>query len=75
MATDFPQIRAFVLENSPSPHNPLGAKGGGEGGIVPVAGVVSNAVANALKSLGVVPRDLPLTPPRIWALIQSAKRR
>jgi carbon-monoxide dehydrogenase large subunit len=70
-ATDFPRIRAMVLENSPSPHNPLGAKGGGEGGIVPVGGVIANAVAAALSSLEVTPRTLPLTPPGIWALIHE----
>jgi len=73
-ATDFPRIRAVVLGNSPSPHNPLGAKGGGEGGIVPVAGVIGNAVANALSSLGVEPRALPLSAPRIWELIQAARQ-
>jgi hypothetical protein len=36
--------------------------------------VLSNAVAAALSSLGVEPRDLPLTPPRVWELIQKAKR-
>ena len=70
-ATDFPNIRAFVLENSPSPHNPLGAKGGGEGGIVPVAGVIANAVAAALASFGVKPNELPLPPPRIWHLLNG----
>ena len=70
-ATDFPQIRAFVLENSPSPHNPLGAKGGGEGGIVPVAGVIANAVAAALASFGVKPNELPLPPQRIWQLMNG----
>jgi carbon-monoxide dehydrogenase large subunit len=70
-STDFPDIRAFVLENSPSPHNPLGAKGGGEGGIVPVAGVIANAVAAALASFGVKPNELPLTPPRIWHLMNG----
>jgi carbon-monoxide dehydrogenase large subunit len=70
-ADDFPRIRALALENSPSPHNPLGAKGGGEGGIVPVGGVVANAVAAALSSLGVEPRTLPLTPPKVWALLKA----
>jgi carbon-monoxide dehydrogenase large subunit len=65
-ATDFPEIRAVVLENSPSPHNPLGAKGGGEGGIVPVAGVIANALAAALASFGAKPNELPLSPQRIW---------
>ncbi len=71
-ATDFPNIRAILLENSPAPDNPLGAKGGGEGGIVPVGGVIANAVANALGSLDVEPRELPLSPPNLWALIQQA---
>ena len=71
--TDFPVIRAVVLENSPSPNNPLGAKGGGEGGIVPVGGVIANALANALQTLSVEPRELPLSPPKVWALIQSAR--
>ena len=58
----------------PSPHNPLGAKGAGEGGMIPVGGVVANAIAAALAPLGVVPRDLPLSPPRVWELIAAAKR-
>jgi carbon-monoxide dehydrogenase large subunit len=70
-ATDFPRIRAMELENSPSPHNPLGVKGCGEGGLVPVGGVVANAVAAALKSRGVQPNVLPLTPARVWALLQG----
>ena len=49
-AGDFPSIRAFALELKPAPHNPLGAKGAGEGGIIPVGGVIGNAVANALSS-------------------------
>lgn len=68
-AGDFPSIRAVLLENSPSPHNPLGAKGGGEGGIVPVGGVLANALAAALASFGVKPNELPLSPPRIWRLL------
>jgi carbon-monoxide dehydrogenase large subunit len=70
-AADFPEIKAVVLENSPSPHNPLGAKGGGEGGIVPVAGVIANAVAAALASFGVKPNELPLSPQRIWHLVNG----
>ncbi|TMG75042.1 MAG: xanthine dehydrogenase family protein molybdopterin-binding subunit [Betaproteobacteria bacterium] len=72
-ATDFPNVRAIVLEDSPSPNNPLGAKGAGEGGIVPVGGVVANAVAAALAPLGIEPRELPLSPPRIWQLIEAAR--
>jgi carbon-monoxide dehydrogenase large subunit len=71
-ASDFPSIRAVALEEKPAPHNPLGAKGAGEGGIIPVGGVVANAVAAALASFDVQPRELPLSPPRVWGLIKSA---
>jgi aerobic carbon-monoxide dehydrogenase large subunit len=70
-ASDFPRIRAIALEEKPSPNNPLGAKGAGEGGIIPVGGVIANAVAAALGSLRVEPRELPLSPPRVWELIQA----
>ncbi len=72
-ASDFPSIRAVALELKPSPLNPLGAKGAGEGGIIPVGGVVANAVAVALADFGVQPHELPLSPPRVWQMIQMAK--
>jgi carbon-monoxide dehydrogenase large subunit len=71
-ASDFPVIRAIALEEKPAPHNPLGAKGAGEGGIIPVGGVIANAVAAALASLHVEPCELPLSPPRVWELIKTA---
>ena len=71
-AGDFPVIRAFALELKPAPHNPLGAKGAGEGGIIPVGGVIANAVANALSSLGVEPRVLPLSPGKVWELMNPS---
>jgi carbon-monoxide dehydrogenase large subunit len=69
-ATDYPNIRAISLELYPSPNNPLGAKGAGEGGIIPVGGVVANAVASALSSLGAQPNELPLTASRVWNLMR-----
>ncbi len=69
----FPNIRSTVVELKPSPHNPLGAKGGGEGEIIPMGGVIANAVAAALTDFGVEPFDLPLSPPRLWALIGKAR--
>ena len=71
-ASDFPSIRAVAVEEWPSPNNPLGAKGAGEGGIIPVGGVIANAVAAALAPLGIVPRELPLSPARVWELINNA---
>jgi carbon-monoxide dehydrogenase large subunit len=73
LASDFPNLRAIMLGNSPSPHNPLGAKGGGEGGTVPMGGLIANAVAAALAPLGVQPRELPLSPPKVWELIQRGE--
>ena len=73
-ASDFPRIRAVVTETHPSPISPLGAKGAGEGGVVPVGGVIANAVASALASLNVQPRELPLSPPRVWQLIETARQ-
>ena len=70
-ADNFPNIRAIALEEKPSPNNPLGAKGAGEGGIIPVGGVIANAVAAALLSFGAQPRELPLSPPRVWALVNE----
>jgi carbon-monoxide dehydrogenase large subunit len=73
-ASDFPSIRAVALEQRPSPLNPMGTKGAGEGGIIPVGGVVANAVAAALGSLDVKLHELPLTPPRVWEMIQTARQ-
>ena len=70
-ASDFPNIRVVALEEKPSPNNPLGAKGAGEGGVIPVGGVIANAVAAALASLGVQPTELPLSPPRVWEMISA----
>ena len=67
-APDFPRIRAIALENHRSPSNPLGVKGAGEGSIIPVGGLIANAVANALASFGAMPNQLPLTPARVWRM-------
>ncbi len=75
LSTDYPHIHCVTLENFPSPTNPLGAKGAGEGGIIPVGAIVANAVAAALKDFDVRPDRLPLSPNRVWELVQNAKQR
>jgi carbon-monoxide dehydrogenase large subunit len=72
-ATDFPRIRAISLQHRPSPTNPLGVKGAGEGGIIPVGGLMANAVAGALSSMGALPNELPLSPPRVWRLANPSQ--
>ena len=71
-ATDYPEVHCVSTELHPSPNNPLGAKGAGEGGVIPVGAAVVNAVANALASLGVEPNALPITAPRLWEMIEVA---
>ena len=73
-ASDFPRLRSVSLQLRPCPNNPLGAKGAGEGGLIAVGGVIANAIAAALRSLKVEPRDLPLSPPRLWRLIAAADK-
>jgi len=72
-ATDFPNIRAIALENHRSPSNPLGVKGAGEGEIIPIGGLMANAVANALTSFEAMPNELPLSAARVWHM-GSAKQ-
>ena len=59
---------------TPSPLNPLGAKGIGEGGAIPGPAVIAEAIDDALATLGVCVREMPLDPPRLLALIESARR-
>ena len=63
---DVPNIESIILEEVPSPLNPLGVKGAAEGAILATGGALANAVANAL---GVQMTELPLSPNRIreWA--------
>jgi carbon-monoxide dehydrogenase large subunit len=62
-AADLPAITMDSLE-SPSPLNPLGAKGIGESGTIGAPPAIVNAVADALRLSGEL--DLPLTPDRVW---------
>jgi len=61
------QLHTILIENSNGP-GPFGSKGIGEGGLLPVASAIANAVSRAV---GVRIVDLPLTPPKIWRAIQA----
>ncbi len=60
---------------TPSPVAPLGAKGCGEGAIHTTPATLMCAVNDALAPLGVQSRETPMSPNRIWKLIQQAKPR
>jgi len=59
---------------TPSPHNPLGAKGVGEAGTIGSIPAVVNAVLDALAPLGIESLDMPLTPRKVWEAISSKKK-
>jgi aerobic carbon-monoxide dehydrogenase large subunit len=71
-AADLP---GFVTDSTvtPSPTNPLGAKGIGEAGTIAATPAVINAIVDALRPLGVDGIAMPATPQRVWAAIQEAK--
>ncbi len=62
------------LRETPSPLNPLGAKGVGEGGSIGTPAAIANAVADALAPLGIAHLDLPFTPSRVWEALRAAPR-
>jgi 2-furoyl-CoA dehydrogenase large subunit len=59
---------------SPSPLTPLGSKGLGESSSMTVPAVIANAVSDAVAPLGIGITELPMSPTRLWALIEGARR-
>jgi aerobic carbon-monoxide dehydrogenase large subunit len=70
-AADLPAFETTRTQ-TPTPRNPLGAKGIGESGAVGATPAVQNAVVDAVRHLGVTHVDLPLTPERVWRAIRAA---
>jgi carbon-monoxide dehydrogenase large subunit len=68
LATDVPRIDLVHLE-TPSPLNPLGIKGAGEGGTIPAIAAIASAVENALAPFGVRIAEVPISPQRIVELL------
>ncbi len=69
-AREVPEISILVSEDAPSPLNPLGLKGAGEGGANPVGAVIASAIDDALGSPGAV-TQLPISPQRLKAIIAA----
>jgi carbon-monoxide dehydrogenase large subunit len=70
-AAEFPSFER-VAQETPSPLNPLGAKGVGEAGTIGATPAVQNAVVDALSHLGVTHLDMPCTPERIWEALRAS---
>ena len=71
-AADLPALEAFNTV-TPTPINPLGAKGIGESATIGSTPAVQNAVIDAVAHLGVRHIDMPLSPERVWRAIEDAK--
>jgi len=78
--TDYAVPRARMIPwmecshtTTPTPVNPLGAKGVGEAGTIGCSPAIVNSVVDALRPLGIKHVDMPMTPQRIWSMIQEAE--
>jgi carbon-monoxide dehydrogenase large subunit len=70
-ADDVPDVQ-IEKTCTPSPRNPLGAKGVGEAGCIGIPPAVVNAAVDALAPFGITHLDMPLTPGRLWAALRAA---
>ena len=70
--TELPSFERHPMV-TPTPNNPLGAKGIGESGTIGATPAVQNAVVDAVAHLGIRHIDMPLTAQRVWRAIDSAQ--
>ncbi len=70
-ALDVPKIETDHI-TTPSPLNPLGVKGAGEAGAIPVGPLFAQAVEDALSDSKVEILEIPLKPSRLWELVRQA---
>jgi CO/xanthine dehydrogenase Mo-binding subunit len=73
-ATDVPPIETWHKETR-SPFNPIGLKGVGEAGCIPTGALFAQAVEDALSELGVEITEIPLSPNRLFELIDQARQK
>ena len=68
------EVPPVIIEKTctPSPRNPLGAKGVGEAGCIGMPPALVNAVVDALTPFGITHLDMPLTPSRLWKALSAA---
>ena len=71
LASEIPPIR-IVHQETPSPFNPLGIKGAGEGGTIPAAPAIIAAIENALEPFGVVINSYPVSPEELCELMDAS---
>ena len=69
VASDVPMVDTVIVE-VPNPAHPFGLRGVGEVPVVPTMGAVGNAIGDAI---GIRPRSLPMSPPKMLDLLEEAK--
>jgi CO/xanthine dehydrogenase Mo-binding subunit len=70
------EVPRMVVDHivTPSPLNPLGTKGAGEAGAIPVGPLFAQAIEDALEERGLEILEIPLSPSRIWNLVENLRR-
>jgi carbon-monoxide dehydrogenase large subunit len=71
-ATDVPHVDVGH-EETPSPLNPMGVKGAGEAGAIPVGALFAQALEDALRDTDIEIREIPLSPSKLWELVEEAR--
>jgi aerobic carbon-monoxide dehydrogenase large subunit len=70
---NMPSIKSEIVEVL-SPTNPFGIKAGGEGGTTPAPAVIMSAVEDALAPFAPFDLEMPVTPLKVWTIIEAARR-
>ena len=71
-ALDVPNIESDHV-TTPSPLNPMGIKGAGEAGAIPVGALFAQAIEDALFDSDVEITEIPLSPSMLWEIVEAAK--
>ena len=71
-ALDVPRIRADHII-TPSPLNPMGIKGAGESGAIPVGALFAQAIEDAIHDVAIEITEIPLSPGRLWEIVEAAR--
>ena len=74
MSAEMPAVEIHHLE-SPSPTNPIGVKGAGEGGTIPAAACIIAGIEDALRPFGIRINEHPVSPERIVGWVRAAQQR
>jgi len=71
-ALDVPNIEADHI-TTPSPLNPMGIKGAGEAGAIPVGALFAQAIEDAIYDSELEITEIPLSPSMLWEIVEAAK--